>query len=174
MKKETLMSDKEVALTLERLAQEVKRREMPGEAFSLVGIHTRGIPLARRMAQLLHRDPEQIGTLDINLYRDDLSTAAEMPILKETHVPFDVHGRSILLIDDVLYTGRTIRSALDAMIDLGRPKRMMLLVFVDRGGRELPIQADFCGKRVEVGPKDNVKVRLQEVDGYDALEVLKA
>jgi pyrimidine operon attenuation protein/uracil phosphoribosyltransferase len=97
-----------------------------------------------------------------------------MPILKETKIPFDVHGKRVLLIDDVLFTGRTIRSALDALIDLGRPKGIMLLVFVDRGGRELPIQADFCGHRVEVSARDNVKVRLQEVDGYDALEVLKA
>jgi pyrimidine operon attenuation protein/uracil phosphoribosyltransferase len=94
--------------------------------------------------------------------------------LRETNISFDVHGQSILLVDDVLYTGRTIRSAMDALIDLGRPKRILLLVFVDRGGRELPIQADFCGQRVEVGAKDNVKVRLQEIDGYDALEVLKA
>jgi pyrimidine operon attenuation protein/uracil phosphoribosyltransferase len=111
--------------------------------------------------------------LDINLYRDDLATAREMPVLRETHIPFDLQGKPILLIDDVLFTGRTIRSALDALIDLGRPKRIQLLVIVDRGGRELPIQADFCGQRMEVGPKDNVKVRLKEVDGYDALEVLR-
>ena len=171
--KRRILGPDEMEAMLQRLASEIKERETASEPISLVGIHTRGIPIAARLAQLLGKDPAQTGTLDINLYRDDLSQAQEMPVLRETKIPFDVDGVPILLVDDVLYTGRTIRSAMDALMDLGRPKKIELLVLIDRKGRELPIQADFCGRVLEVEPDENVKVRLKECDEQDLVEVLK-
>lgn len=167
-----ILEAKELAALYARLASEIKEREVSSEPYHLVGIHTRGIPIAQRLAKLLGRTPEEIGTLDINLYRDDLSQASELPVVKETKLPFAIDGARILLIDDVLYTGRTIRSALDALTDLGRPKAIALLVLIDRGERELPIQPDFCGKNVNVQPSENVKVRLVETDGIDRIEVI--
>lgn len=174
VKKEALIGEKEFQSLLQRLASELREEEKRGEPYYLVGIHSRGIPLAQRLAQLMKTDPARIGSLDINLYRDDLSSASPMPVLRETRIPFDVQGKSILLVDDVLYTGRTVRAALDALIDLGRPKQIQLLALVDRGGRELPIQPDFCGLRQRIGKGENVKVRLKETDGYDGVELLKA
>lgn len=157
---------------LGNLAKEVKQQEAEGE-FQLVGILTRGVPIAQRLADLLKRRQDEIGTLDISLYRDDLSTVADMPIVRETRIPFPVQGSRILLIDDVLYTGRTIRSALDALMDLGRPKEIKLLVLVDRGGRELPIQADFCGEKLSVASNEIVKVCLQDVDREEKIVIVQ-
>ncbi len=170
--KNILLEAIELKALFDRLASEIKEREVLSGPFQLVGIHTRGIPIAQRLAKLMNRDPDQIGTLDINLYRDDLSQASEMPVVKETEIPFSIDGSRVLLVDDVLYTGRTIRAALDALTDLGRPKSIALLVLIDRGERELPIQSDFCGKKVSVQPQENVKVRLQETDGVDRIEVI--
>lgn len=161
-----------VAGLLDQLAEQVKQAEEASGPFHFIGIHTRGIPLAKRLMERLGRDLKGLGTLDINLYRDDLSQAHAMPVVKETKIPFSLEGAKILLVDDVLYTGRTIRSALDALMDLGRPSQIALLVLVDRGGRELPIQADFCGQKVDVKAGDNVKVRLEEIDGKDGLELV--
>lgn len=166
-----LLDQSGIEKILKDLAKQVRETEKGGEPYSLVGIHTRGIPLARRMAVLLNKDQAMIGTLDINLYRDDLSTVADMPVVRETFLPFAVEKARILLVDDVLFTGRTIRSALDALIDLGRPQEIKLLVLVDRGGREFPIQADFCGKIVEAKPGNIVKVRLKETDGVDEVKL---
>ena len=171
-KSKILLEAKELEALYARLASEIKEREVSSRPYYLVGIHTRGIPIARRLAKLLGRNPEEIGTLDINLYRDDLSQASEMPVVKETKLPFAIDGSQILLVDDVLYTGRTIRAALDALTDLGRPQTIALLVLIDRGERELPIQPDFCGKKVSVQPQENVKVRLVETDGIDRIEVI--
>lgn len=157
---------------LDQLALQVQQAEAQGTAFQFMGVHTRGIPLAKRLMERLGRDSKDLGTLDINLYRDDLSQAYAMPVVKETKVPFKLEGARVLLVDDVLYTGRTIRSALDALSDLGRPQQIQLLVLVDRGGRELPIQADFCGEKIKVAAGGNVKVRLSEVDGKDSIELM--
>lgn len=174
LREETIILDqKGIDDNLQSLVGQISEKEKEGGVFSFVGIHTRGIPLARRLAKLLKRDPDQIGTLDINLYRDDLSTVSDMPIVRQTKIPFSIDGVRLLLIDDVLFTGRTIRAALDALTDLGRPKKIELLVLIDRGGRELPIQADLCGKILEVKSGEFVRVRLQEVDGVEKVVVVK-
>jgi len=133
-----------------------------------VGIRTRGVPLARRLAARV-RDRSGIeipvGVLDITLYRDDLTDIASQPVVRDTVLPFGVDGRRIVLVDDVLYTGRTVRAALDQLIDFGRPRRIELMVLVDRGCRELPIQADYVGKQIETTRKQMVEVRLKEEDG---------
>jgi len=157
--------------TLQALARAIEQSEKDGGSYHLVGIHTRGVPIARRLVALLKRDPKDIGMLDINLYRDDLSTVADMPVVKQTSLPFSLNGTRVLLIDDVLYTGRTTRAALDALTDLGRPRKIELLALTDRGGRELPIQADFCGETLKVADDEVVKVRLQEIDGVDEVVV---
>jgi pyrimidine operon attenuation protein/uracil phosphoribosyltransferase len=173
-KKEKLILDvAQLAKTLEDLARRIAAAEAGGDLFSLIGIQTRGVPLAQRLAALLPGPSREIGVLDINLYRDDLSTVAEFPIVKSTVIPFSLQGRRVLLVDDVLYTGRTVRSALDAIMDLGRPKKLELLALVDRGGRELPIQADFCGKTCDVRLDEVVKVRLKETDGKDEVVIAK-
>jgi Pyrimidine operon attenuation protein/uracil phosphoribosyltransferase len=153
------------------LARSVTASEKQGGEYLFVGIHTRGIPLAHRLAKRLGRPDVKIGMLDINLYRDDLSKVADMPVVKQTSIPHDLEGSRILLIDDVLFTGRTVRSALDALIDLGRPRRIELLALVDRGGRELPIQADFCGKTCDVAMNEVVKVKFIETDGVDEVVI---
>ncbi len=166
-----VLSSEEFSSILQGLAQQISQQEKQGEKYSIVGIHTRGVPLAQRLMELLKKDPQKLGILDINLYRDDLSTVAAMPVVKQTKIPFDVEHARILLVDDVLFTGRTIRSALDALNDLGRPHKIELAVLIDRGGRELPIQADFVGKRLEVGLDQIVDVKLVEVDGVDEVGV---
>jgi pyrimidine operon attenuation protein / uracil phosphoribosyltransferase len=158
---------------IQDLARQLAANEKQNGKYVLMGIHTRGVPLARRLAMHLGRNDVKIGTLDINLYRDDLSEVADMPVVKMTSIPFSINGERVLLVDDVLYTGRTVRSALDALMDLGRPKKIELLALIDRGGRELPIQADFCGKVCEVGSDEVVKVRFTETDGADEVLIAK-
>ncbi|MDL1871557.1 bifunctional pyr operon transcriptional regulator/uracil phosphoribosyltransferase PyrR [Deltaproteobacteria bacterium PRO3] len=167
-----LMDASQLEAVLQRLASQVAERQGSDGAYKIVGIHTRGVPIARRLAALL-KSPEPIGILDINLYRDDLSTVADMPVVKETVLPFPVDGARVLLVDDVLYTGRTVRAALDALFDLGRPKKVELLALVDRGGREIPLQADLCGKTLQVPDDEVVKVRLKETDGQDQVVIAK-
>ncbi|HCU24151.1 MAG TPA: bifunctional pyr operon transcriptional regulator/uracil phosphoribosyltransferase PyrR [Deltaproteobacteria bacterium] len=161
-----LLDKKGLEATLQRLASQIAEKQAGEGPYRLVGIHTRGVPLARRLAALL-QDAEPIGVLDINLYRDDLGGAADMPVVKQTVLPFPLEAARILLVDDVLYTGRTIRAALDALFDLGRPKKIELLALIDRGGREIPIQPDFCGRVFPVSPDEIVKVHFQESDGKD-------
>jgi len=160
---------------LTRIAHEILESAAPGESLGLVGIRTRGLPLAfrlgRKIAEIRGAEPPT-GALDINLYRDDLERIADHPVLRKTDIPFQVDGARIVLVDDVLYTGRTIRAALDGLVDLGRPARIELAVLVDRGHRELPIRADYVGKNVPTAREERVEVRLQEVDGRD--EVLLA
>src|SRR5881296_3727910 len=150
---------------------------------ALVGIRTRGVPLARRIAQSLkdiNHAPGQIdvptGALDITLYRDDLMRHAvgPQPLVRRTEIPFSIDDKRILLVDDVLYTGRTIRAALDALIDFGRPKAIQLIVLVDRGHRELPIKADYVGKNVPTSPTQSVQVHVTEIDGRDQVEIQDA
>ena len=155
---------------LARLASEIVEENHGIVDLILVGIRRRGVPLANRIADKIaelegHRPP--VGILDITLYRDDLSTVGAKPIVSGTELPGDIEGRTIVLIDDVLYTGRTIRAALDALIDFGRPRSIQLIVLVDRGHRELPIKADYVGKNLPTSLKQSVQVRLQEIDGED-------
>ena len=158
--------------SLTRIAHEIVERNGEIEQLALVGIRERGVPLARRIARRLreitgHEVPT--GALDITLYRDDLMRHAvgPQPVVRSTDILFDIDDRLILLVDDVLYTGRTIRAALDALIDFGRPKAIQLAVLIDRGHRELPIKADYVGKNVPTSRRESVQVRLEEVDGHD-------
>lgn len=166
MKKERLMAKSDVEAALLKLAKAVVADGTDGVA--LVGIRTRGVPLANRVAEKiteLQGRPIEVGSLDINLYRDDLSEVDEQPIVRPTNLPFSVTGKGIILVDDVLYTGRTIRSAMDALIDFGRPRFIKLMVLIDRGWRELPIQADYVAKSIKTTQDQNVKVMLDELDG---------
>jgi pyrimidine operon attenuation protein/uracil phosphoribosyltransferase len=157
---------------LTRIAHEILERNRGVDEIGLVGIRTRGVPLARRLARTLREingDDVPTGALDITLYRDDLMrhAVAPQPVVRRTEVPFSIDDRKILLVDDVLYTGRTIRAALDALIDFGRPQAIQLIVLIDRGHRELPIKPDYVGKNLPTSLKQSVQVRLQEIDGTD-------
>ncbi len=172
--KSTLMTSEEVARALRRVAHEIIERNKGASSLALVGVHTRGVPLAERLAALIEefegtRPP--VGKLDITLYRDDLTEIALQPVVKRTEVDFDVHGMRVVLVDDVLYTGRTARAALDALIDMGRPAVIQYAVMVDRGHRELPIRADYVGKNVPTSNSEVVHVRLAETDGTDQVEL---
>ena len=162
--------------TLTRLAHEILELNKGSETIALVGIRTRGEFLARRLAEKIreieHREL-QVGFLDITLYRDDLRGKLNQPILQRTDIMFDIAGKNIILIDDVLYTGRTVRAALDALIDLGRPATIQLAVLVDRGHRELPIKADFIGKNCPTSPNEEVRVLMKEIDGEDAVVLVE-
>jgi pyrimidine operon attenuation protein / uracil phosphoribosyltransferase len=174
--KATLMDPQEVARALTRIAHEIIERNKGTDDLALVGIHTRGVPIAERLAEMIERFEgvrPRTGKLDITLYRDDLTEIALQPIVRKTEVPFDVSGMRIVLCDDVLYTGRTARAALDALVDMGRPGVIQYAVLVDRGHRELPIRADYVGKNVPTSRSEVVKVRLEEVDGADAVELLE-
>jgi pyrimidine operon attenuation protein/uracil phosphoribosyltransferase len=165
-----LMSASEIERTLVRLAHEIVERNDGAQNLGLVGIKRRGVPLAERLAKLIEKiekHPIDVGVLDISFYRDDLSTAGPRPIVKPGDLGFDVTGRDIVLMDDVLYTGRTIRAALDALFSHGRPKSVQLLVLIDRGHRELPIQATFTGRTVPTSRREIIEVKLNEVDGQE-------
>ena len=164
----------QMATTLQGLAAELAARVRPEEELVLPGIRSRGLPLAERLATLLRTltgAPVPVGALDITLYRDDLTEMVGSPIVRPTEIPFTLKDRTVVLVDDVLYTGRTVRAALDALLDHGRPHRVMLLVMADRSGRELPIQADIAGLRLEIPPGHRVAVRLKEIDGEDGVTV---
>jgi len=168
--RKTLLNAKEVRRTMERLAYEVIERHGEDAALALVGIQRRGVELAKRLQTVLEQrfgGEIPLGSLDINLYRDDWTNMDSRPQIHKTWIPFDVDDREILLVDDVLFTGRTIRAALEAILDYGRPKRVELLVLVDRGHRELPIHADYVGKKVNTSLLEQVDVFVQEQDGED-------
>ena len=167
-----VMDADRIGRTLARIAHEIVERNKGVEALALVGVRSRGVPLARRLARSIKEitgDEVPTGSLDITLYRDDLMRHAvgPQPVVRRTEIPFSIDGRKILLVDDVLYTGRTTRAALDALIDFGRPKAIQLIVLVDRGHRELPIKADYVGKNLPTSPEESVQVYLQESDGRD-------
>ena len=162
-----LMSASEIERTLVRLAHEIVEKNAGAANLGLVGIKRRGVPLAQRLAKLIEKIekvPVQTGVLDISFYRDDLSTSGPRPTVTQGAIGFDVNGRDIILLDDVLYTGRTIRAALDALFDHGRPKSVQLLVLIDRGHRELPIQATFTGRSIPTSSREIIEVKLREVD----------
>jgi pyrimidine operon attenuation protein/uracil phosphoribosyltransferase len=167
-----VMDADRMSRALTRIAHEILERNRGLDDIALVGIRTRGVPIARRLGKLLrdiNGDHVPVGALDITLYRDDLmrSPVGPQPLVRRTEIAFSIDDRRILLVDDVLYTGRTIRAALDALIDFGRPRAIQLVVLVDRGHRELPIKADYVGKNVPTSLKESVQVRLQEIDGVD-------
>jgi pyrimidine operon attenuation protein/uracil phosphoribosyltransferase len=169
-----LLDAADVRRALTRIAHEILERDRGAAEIALVGIANRGDDLARRLADEIERiegTRVPVGTLDITFYRDDIGMKAEAPEVHETRIGFDVTGRTVVLVDDVLFTGRTIRAAMDALTDLGRPRRIQLAVLVDRGHRELPIRADFVGKNVPTGRADDVRVLVSEVDGEDAVIV---
>src|SRR3954471_3347183 len=165
-----LMSASEIERTLVRLAHEIVEKNNGGEKLGLVGIKRRGVPIAQRLAAMIEKiekHPIDTGVLDISFYRDDLSTSGVRPIVTPGAIGFDVTGRDIVLMDDVLYTGRTIRAALDALFDHGRPKSVQLLVLIDRGHRELPIEATYTGRSIPTSSREIIEVKLNEVDGQE-------
>ena len=171
-----VMDADRVAKSLTRIAHEIIEHNRGIADIRLVGIRTRGVPIARRLAAALKEITGAdvlTGALDIALYRDDLmgQNAGSQPIVRSTEIPFNLAGKHVLLVDDVLYTGRTIRAALDALIDFGRPKTIQLVVLIDRGHRELPIRADYVGKNVPTSIRESVQVHLVEIDGRDEVEV---
>jgi pyrimidine operon attenuation protein/uracil phosphoribosyltransferase len=170
-----LLDDTAMAGALQRMAREVVEKSGGTGGLVLVGIQRRGVELAARLAALIGEagQPVPLGKLDITLYRDDLSTIGPRPRVGETSLPDTIEGRTVVIVDDVLYTGRTIRAALDELADFGRPRRILLCVLVDRGGRELPIQADIVGQRIETGSDDRVDVAVGELDGRDAVELVR-
>lgn len=177
MPEKVIMTEEDIRRTLARIAHEVIERNDFLQDLILVGVHTRGVPLARRLAANIESFAGvgiPVGTLDISLYRDDLSYLELKPLVKLTDIPDSVDGKSIILVDDVLYTGRSTRAALDALIDLGRPKSIQLAVLVDRGHRELPIRADYVGKNIPSARNEEIKVRLKETDGVDEVVITSA
>ena len=165
-----LMSASEIERTLVRLAHEIVERNDGSANLGLVGIKRRGVPLAERLGKMIEnieKRPVDVGVLDISFYRDDLSTDGPRPTVKPGDLGFDVNGRDVVLMDDVLYTGRTVRAALDALFDHGRPKSVQLLVLIDRGHRELPIMATYTGRMVPTSRREIIEVKLNEVDGQE-------
>lgn len=172
--KTVLMDSEGIRRALTRISHEIVEKNKGVENIVLVGIRTRGVPIAERLADTIEaiegkRPP--VGVLDITLYRDDLSTLSYQPIVHPTELPVDISGKTIVLVDDVLYTGRTIRAALDALIDMGRPKTIQLAVLIDRGHRELPIRADFVGKNVPTSSREVVSVQLNKTDGSEKVVI---
>jgi len=176
MSKKVIMTPEDIKRTLARIAHEVIERNKTAEHLILVGMHTRGVPLARRLAANIE-DFEglkiPVGALDIGLYRDDLSSLNLQPLVHPTDIPANIDGKSIVLVDDVLYTGRSTRAAMDALTDLGRPGSIQLAVLVDRGHRELPIRPDYVGKNIPSSRHEEIQVQLEETDGIDEVAVLK-
>jgi pyrimidine operon attenuation protein/uracil phosphoribosyltransferase len=169
-----LLDADDIRRALTRIAHEIIERDKGAEGVVLVGIANRGDDLARRLAAEIDRiegTSVPVGVLDITFYRDDIGLKSEAPEVHETRVDFDINGRTVVLVDDVLFTGRTIRAAMDALMDFGRPTRIRLAVLVDRGHRELPIRADYVGKNVPTRRTDDVKVLVRELDGRDAVVV---
>jgi pyrimidine operon attenuation protein/uracil phosphoribosyltransferase len=165
-----IMDAEDMDLALSRMAAEVVERKQVRDNLAIIGIRRRGVPLGRKLTEKIQKilnRPVPFGILDITLYRDDLTTVATSPILKESKIDFDVNGQSIILVDDVLYTGRTIRAALDALIDFGRPARVEVAVLIDRGHRELPIHAEYIGKVVPTSEREIVEVKVMEEDGAE-------
>lgn len=170
--KTEIMTKDDIKRALTRMAHEILEKNHGSEDLALIGIRTRGIFLAKRLAVIIReveKTEVEVGTLDITLYRDDIAAKGGIPIVGESHVPFDLNGKKVVLCDDVLYTGRTVRAALDAVFDLGRPSFIRLAVLVDRGHRELPVRADYVGKNIPTSYQETVEVRLSEVDGEDTV-----
>jgi len=175
MPEKVIMTPADIRRTLARIAHEIIERNKSTENLILVGIHTRGVPLAERLAANIEKFEGieiPVGTLDISLYRDDLPSLKPQPIIKRTDIPTAIDSKSIVLVDDVLYTGRSTRAAMDALIDLGRPLSIQLAVLIDRGHRELPIRPDYIGKNIPSSRDEEIKVKLRETDGIDEVVII--
>jgi pyrimidine operon attenuation protein/uracil phosphoribosyltransferase len=169
-----IMTADEIRRATIRLSHEIVEKQAGTSGLLLIGIQRRGVPLARRIAEAIAENESvdiEVGALDITFYRDDLSLVAQQPVVKGTDLPFGIDGRTIVLVDDVLYTGRTIRAAMDALVDFGRPQAIRLAVLVDRGHRELPIRADHVGKNAPTSREEIVRVHLEEIDGEDGVDI---
>jgi len=170
MAKRTIMTEKEISLSIEKISGDILKKNPDLKNLVLIGIVTRGVCLANRLAKEISKKKNinlPVGSLDITFYRDDVDSIARQPLAKETKIPFDLTSKKIILVDDVLFTGRSIRAALDEIMDFARPKSVQLAVLIDRGHRELPIQADFVGKTIKTNYSDQIQVQLKEVDGVD-------
>jgi len=170
-----LLDARAMSRALQRMAVEVTELAHGTADLVLIGIQRRGVELAERIAKMIEKDEGVTiprGALDITLYRDDLETVGPKPVIGETRLPVDLTGKHAVIVDDVLYTGRTVRAALDELADFGRPQRISLCVLVDRGGRELPIQADVIGQKVKTGPGERVEVQVEELDGHDQVDMV--
>ena len=175
MPERVLMTAEDLHRALVRIAHEIVEAHRGTRDLVIIGMRTRGVPLARRIAAAIEEIEEgalPVGVLDVGLYRDDLSTRGASVQIAPSDIPFDVAGRRVVLVDDVLFTGRTIRAALDAVIDFGRPQRIQLAVLIDRGHRELPIRPDYIGKNIPTARDDDVQVRLVEIDGRDEVDIV--
>jgi len=175
MTQKTVMTPEDIRRSLARIAHEIIERNRTTENLVLVGMRTRGVPLARRLAANMenHEDLKiPVGALDISLYRDDLSSLNPQPTVQRTDIPVNIDGQTVVLVDDVLYTGRSTRAAMDALIDLGRPRSIQLAVLIDRGHRELPIRPDYVGKNIPSSRHEDIQVQLQETDGTDGVVIV--
>ncbi len=175
MREKIIMTAEDIRRTLIRIAHEIIERNQALDQLVLVGMHTRGVPLAKRLAAIIASFEETsvpAGALDISMYRDDLSLLEVQPIVRNTSIPTDIEGKSVIVVDDVLYTGRSIRAAMDALIDKGRPRLIQLAVLIDRGHREMPIRPDYVGKNVPTSRREAIQVRLAEIDGGDDVAIV--
>ncbi|MFC2012049.1 bifunctional pyr operon transcriptional regulator/uracil phosphoribosyltransferase PyrR [Chloroflexota bacterium] len=176
MTETTIMTPDDISRSLARIAHEILERNKTTEHLVLVGMHTRGVPLANRLANnigTLERVKIPVGVLDISLYRDDLPSLDPQPTVQNTDIPVNIDGKTVALVDDVLYTGRSARAAMDALIDHGRPSSIQLAVLIDRGHRELPIRADYIGKNIPSSRHEDIQVKLVEIDGIDGVVITK-
>jgi pyrimidine operon attenuation protein/uracil phosphoribosyltransferase len=174
--KAKIFSREDIKRVLYRLAHQILEKNQNASNLVLIGIQTRGVYLAKRLQNIIKEIEDievPLGILDITLYRDDLTAIGEVPLVKETKIDFDLNDKIVILVDDVLFTGRTVRAALDEIVDFGRPQKVQLLVLIDRGHRELPIRADFAGKNIPTSDRELVEVRLEEVDGKDEVVILE-
>jgi pyrimidine operon attenuation protein/uracil phosphoribosyltransferase len=175
MSEKIVMNAEDIRRTLARIAHEIIERNKSTDHLILVGLHTRGVPLAKRLAESIEKYEDSklvVGALDFSLYRDDLDPSETRNVVERTDIPADINDRSVVLVDDVLYTGRSIRAAMDALIDLGRPRSIQLAVLIDRGHREMPIRADYVGKNIPSARHEDIQVRLTEVDGVDEVAIV--
>lgn len=177
MSEKVIMSQQDIQRALTRIAHEIVERNEGCEGLVFIGMMTRGVPIAKRLAEEI-KDFEKvdipIGALDISFYRDDIPYLGVQPVVRRTDIPTDISGKRVILVDDVLFTGRSIRAALDAIIDFGRPRNIQLAVLVDRGHRELPIRADYVGKNIPTAGTEDVQVRLMETDGKEEVVIIKS
>jgi pyrimidine operon attenuation protein/uracil phosphoribosyltransferase len=177
MSRKTLMTAEDMRRTLARIAHEIIEQNKASQDLVIIGIKTRGAPLARRLASLIENFEGlklPVGSLDITHYRDDIPSSAKNPTVEHRDLPSSIDNRSIVLVDDVLYTGRSIRAAMDALIDLGRPKSIQAAVLIDRGHREMPIRADYVGKNIPSSQREEIQVHLVETDGVDEVAIVSA
>jgi pyrimidine operon attenuation protein/uracil phosphoribosyltransferase len=172
----SVMTSRDIDRSLTRIAHEILEHNKAADDIILVGLHTRGVPLAERLSSIINSIAGcliPVGQLDIRQYRDDISTNMKSPAFAHTHIPVEINSKTVILVDDVLYTGRSIRAAMDALIDRGRPRSIQLAVMVDRGHRELPIRADYVGKNIPSARHEEIQVRLVETDGKDEVVISK-